>query len=324
VKVISSIIENKFLKIKTLNIGATLFEVYYKFKKINLILNLGSKENYKFKNFCVGSTCGRYAGRIGNSKFFIGKKKFVLSKNDGKNTLHGGKIGFDRLVWKKINHTKDKIVYQITSKHLDEGFPGNLTVNCSYKILKNKLLIQYTYKSDQPTHVNLTNHSYWNLNKNKVKNIFNHDLKINSDKFLEVDKFLIPNGKITNVKNSIYDFKKFSNIKNKIDLLLNKKKLKKTNQYGFDTTYSIIKSLKNYVATLRNKKNEIKLDFFSNLPGVQLYTGHRLKYKKKLKPFQGICLETQYYPDTPNKKNFPSTLIKPNKRYTSFTKIVVN
>jgi len=324
VKVSSSIIENKILKIKTLNIGASLFEVYHKSKKINLILNLGSKENYKFKNFCVGSTCGRYAGRIENSKFFIGKEKFILSKNDGKNTLHGGKIGFDRLVWKKINHTKNKIVYQIKSKHLDEGFPGNLTVNCSYQIFKNKLLIQYTYKSDQATHVNLTNHSYWNLNKDKVKNIFNHDLKINSDKYLEVDNFLIPNGKITNVKNSIYDFKKFSNMKNKIDLLLNEKKLKKTNQSGFDTTYSIIKNSKNYVATLRNKKNDIKIDFFSNLPGVQLYTDHGLKYKKKLKPYQGICLETQYYPDTPNKKNFPSTLIKPNKRYTCFTKIIVN
>ena len=323
-KVSSSIIENKFLKIETLNIGATLFEVYDKSKKINLILNLGSKENYKFKNFCVGSTCGRYAGRIGNSKFFIGKEKFVLSRNDGKNTLHGGKIGFDRLVWKKINHTKNKIVYQIISKHLDEGFPGNLTVNCTYKIFKNELLIQYTYKSDQPTHVNLTNHSYWNLNKDKVKNIFNHDLKINSDKYLEVDNFLIPNGKIKNLKNSIYDFTKFSNIKNKIDLLLNEKRLKKINQSGFDTTYSIIKNSKNYVATLRNKKNEIELDFFSNLPGIQLYTGHGLKYKKKLKPYQGICLETQYYPDTPNKKNFPSSLIKPNKRYTCFTKIVVN
>ena len=116
------------------------------------------------------------------------------------------------MVWKKINHTKNKIVYQIKSKHLDEGFPGNLTVNCSYQIFKNKLLIQYTYKSDQATHVNLTNHSYWNLNKDKVKNIFNHDLKINSDKYLEVDNFLIPNGKITNIKNSIYDFKKFSNM----------------------------------------------------------------------------------------------------------------
>ena len=100
------------------------------------------QSNYKFKNFCVGSTCGRYAGRIENSKFFIGKEKFILSKNDGKNILHGGKIGFDRLVWKKINHTKNKIVYQIKSKHLDEGFPGNLTVNCSYQIFKNKLLIQ--------------------------------------------------------------------------------------------------------------------------------------------------------------------------------------
>ena len=118
-KVSSSIIENKILKIKTLNIGASLFEVYHKSKKINLILNLGSKENYKFKNFCVGSTCGRYAGRIENSKFFIGKEKFILSKNDGKNILHGGKIGFDRLVWKKINHTKKQ---KSCSRHNPQKF----------------------------------------------------------------------------------------------------------------------------------------------------------------------------------------------------------
>jgi aldose 1-epimerase len=324
VKVISSIIENRYLRIKTLNIGASLFEVFHKSKKINLIINLGQKENHKYKNFCVGSTCGRFAGRISNSKFLINKKIFHLSKNDGKNTLHGGKKGFDRLIWKKINHTKNKIVYQTKSKHLDQGFPGNLTVNCSYKIIDNKLLIQYSYSSDIHTHVNLTNHSYWNLNKNKKDNIFNHDLKINSNQYLEVDKFLIPNGKIKNVAKSIYNFKKFSNIKDKINLLLNKKNSKKINKSGFDTTYSIIKNSTNYVATLRNKKSNIEIDFFSNLPGVQLYTGHGLKYEKKLKPYQGICIETQYYPDAPNKKNFPSTLIKPNKRYTCFTKIVVN
>ena len=326
-KVISSIIENKFLKIKTLNIGATLFEVYYKFKKINLILNLGSKENYKFKNFCVGSTCGRYAGRIGNSKFFIGKKKFVLSKNDGKNTLHGGKIGFDRLVWKKINHTKDKIVYQITSKHLDEGFPGNLIVNCSYKILKNKLLIQYTYKSDQPTHVNLTNHSYWNLNLSKKNDIFNHDLKINSNKYLQVNKKLIPTGKLKKTHNTINDFSNFHNLGKKINLIKknNIKKISNTiNQSGFDLTFCVKKKSNRYVATLKNDYSKIKLDIYSNLPGVQLYTSQSLRYKKSLFPYQGICLETQYYPDTPNKKNFPTTLIKPNKRYRCFTKIKIN
>ena len=114
-KVESSIIQNKFLRVQTLNYGASLFEVYHKKKKINLILNLGSKENYRYKHPNVGSTCGRYAGRISNSKFKIGNKKFNLNANEGKNTLHGGKIGFSILPWKKLNKSKDKIVYQLHS-----------------------------------------------------------------------------------------------------------------------------------------------------------------------------------------------------------------
>ena len=93
---------------------------------------------------------------------------------------------------------------------------------------------------------------------------------------------------------------------------------------GFDTTFVIQKNFKNYVASLKNSKTKIKIDFFSNLPGLQLYSAQNLNYKKKLLPYQGICLETQYFPDTPNKKNFPSTLIKPNKNYKCFTKIVIN
>ena len=105
-KVVNSIIENKFLRINTVNYGASLYEVYHKRKKINLILNLGSKNNYKFKNASVGATCGRYAGRISNSTFNIFDKKLILSKNDGKNTLHGGKKGFAILPWKKIKKQK--------------------------------------------------------------------------------------------------------------------------------------------------------------------------------------------------------------------------
>ena len=118
-KISCSTIENKYLRIKTLNIGATLFEVFHKDKKVNLILNLGSKDNYKSKNFYVGSTCGRFAGRISKSRFIIGNKKYKLSNNEGKNLLHGGKKGFDRLIWKKTKHLKQKIVYKIQSPHLD-------------------------------------------------------------------------------------------------------------------------------------------------------------------------------------------------------------
>ena len=318
-KITSSTIENKFIKIKTLDIGASLFEVYLKSKKTNLILNLGSKKNYIVKNGCVGATCGRFAGRISGAKFSIDREKFLLSKNEGDSTLHGGKKGFDKYVWRKINHKKNKIIYMLKSKHLDQGFPGNLTTYCSYHICRKDLIIRYEYFSDRKTHVNLTNHSYWNLNKNKKYNIFNHDLKINSNKYLEVNKKLIPTGKIKSTKNTIYDFEKFSNLNEKI-----KKLSKNYYQKGFDLTYMVKKTPNEYIATLQNKLNKIKIDIFSDLPALTLYTAQHLNFKKKLYPFDGICLETEFCPDTPNQKKFPSTLIKPNKRYAFYTKIKIN
>ncbi len=321
-KVESSIIQNKYLRVQTLNYGASLYEVFHKNKKINLILDLGSKKNYRFKHASVGSTCGRYAGRISNSKFQILKERYILSSNEGKNTLHGGKKGFSKLPWKKIKHTKDKIIYQLYSPDNDQGFPGNLIVNCTYQV-KNKFLhIKYEYRSDKKTHVNLTNHSYWNLEKNKKNMIYNHDLKLNSNKYLQVNKDLIPTGNFKSVKKSIFDFLKFQNIGKKLSFFINKKI--ETKHKGFDTTYIIKKNSRNFIGSLKNDKSQIQVDFFSNLPSVQLYSAQNLNYKKKLFPYQGICLETQYFPDAPNKKNFPSTLIKANKRYTCLTKIKIN
>ena len=321
-KVESSIIQNKYLRVQTLNYGASLYEVFHKNKKINLILDLGSKKNYRFKHASVGSTCGRYAGRISNSKFQILKERYILNSNEGKNTLHGGKKGFSKLPWKKIKHTKDKIIYQLYSPDNDQGFPGNLIVNCTYQV-KNKFLhIKYEYRSDKKTHVNLTNHSYWNLEKNKKNMIYNHDLKLNSNKYLQVNKNLIPTGNFKSVKKSIFDFLKFQNIGKKLSFFKNKKI--ETKYKGFDTTYIVKKNSRNFIGSLKNNKSQIQVDFFSNLPAVQLYSAQNLNYKKKLFPYQGICLETQYFPDAPNKKNFPSTLIKANKRYTCLTKIKIN
>ena len=320
-KVESSIIQNKFLRVQTLNYGASLFEVFHKDKKINLILNLGSKKNYRYKHASVGSTCGRYAGRISNSKFRIAKKQYILNSNEGNNTLHGGKVGFSKLPWIKLKQTKDQIVYQIHSVDNDQGFPGNLIVNCTYQLKNKFLIIKYEYKSNKKTHVNLTNHSYWNLEKIKKNMIYNHELKLNSNKYLQINKDLIPTGKTKSIKNSIYDFLKFQNLGKKLNFFKNKKIDLK--HKGFDTTYIVKKNSRNFVGSLKNNNSNVQVDFFSNLPGVQLYSAQNLNYKKKLFPYQGICLETQYFPDTPNKKNFPSTLIKANKRYTCFTKIKI-
>ena len=164
------------------------------------------------------------------------------------------------------------------------------------------------------------------LNKYLDKEIIffcNSVFVLNTDELLgSLRKNLIPTGRFRNVKKSIHDFSNFENIGKKLDYFKNKKiniKFK-----GFDNTFVVKKNIRNYVGTLKNNNTNIQVDFFSNLPGVQLYSAQNLNYKKKLFPYQGICLETQYFPDAPNKKNFPSTLIKPNKRYTCFTKIKIN
>tara|TARA_B100002051_G_scaffold273583_1_gene312677 strand:+ start:84 stop:1037 length:954 start_codon:yes stop_codon:yes gene_type:complete len=311
VKITSSIIENKYIKVKTLNIGASIFEIIYKPKKLNLILNLGSKNNYKIKNPHVGATCGRYANRISNAKFKIKGKIYKISKNENNNCLHGGKIGFNKKIWKIDSHSKKSIIYKIISKNLDQGFPGNLNLSCKYELKNKTLSIFYNFFSDKITHVNITNHCYWNLNKNKKKNIFNHDLKIISDYYLPVNKFNIPTGKKNNVEKSYFNFNRFSNIGKK--LLLKKN--------GFDINYITKKRKDNLTAILANKNSGISLGFYSNQPGLQFYTGHKLKFKNLLYPYQGLCLENQHFPNTPNEKKFPSTLILPYKKYKYFTKI---
>tara|TARA_B100001250_G_scaffold381503_1_gene373877 strand:- start:141 stop:1097 length:957 start_codon:yes stop_codon:yes gene_type:complete len=306
----SSIIENKYLKIKTLNIGASLYEV--NFNKQNLILNLGSIKNYKTKHPFVGSTCGRYANRISKGQFFIKGIKYKLIRNENSNTIHGGKKGFDKIIWKIQEHSKEKIVYSLKSKHLDQGFPGNLRVFCEYMLKKNELVLSYYFKSDKYTYVNLTNHSYWNFNRKKKIKIFNHDLKINSSYYLPVNNQNIPLGNKKKVFNNDYDFRKFSNLGNKTS-------------YGnkpYDINYITGIKKKHFVACLISRTSKVKMKIFSNQPGLQLYTGHKLNFKskqKKLSNFQGVCLETQHFPNSPNQKNFPSTLVLPNKNYKLFT-----
>ena len=302
----SHTLENNYLRIKTLNLGATLIEVFHKPKKINLILNLEKVSSYKNNKNYLGSTCGRYANRIKNAQFKINNKKYKLSKNENNNILHGGKHGFDSKIWELSNSSNQHITYKYISADGEEGFPGELTTFCKFHLIKNNLHISIKAKSTKSTHVNIVNHAYWNLDKIK-KNIFRHNLLINSDYFLENDKENIPTGKKMSVKNTYFDFRNISNIGDKIE--------KKGS--GFDENF-VIRSNTNLIAKLISPKSKIQLSIFSNQPGVQFYTGQHLNYSskyKKLKAYQGLCLETQNFPNSPNNKKFPSSLIQTSKNY---------
>ena len=305
-------IENQYLRIKTLNIGASLFEVFDKKKKINLILNLGSQKNYLRNNAYVGSTCGRFANRIKNASFVLNKKRYHLSKNEGSNILHGGQNNFSNIIWNLIHHKKNSVRYHYFSKHLEEGFPGNLNCFCEYSLIDREIFITMFAKTDLSTHVNLVNHAYWNLNRNKNL-IFNHHVLINADQYLENNHQNIPTGKKINVEDTPFDFRKWKILGNQINL----------NKKGFDENF-IMKS--NLNALIYSPQSGILLTLKSNQPGLQFYTGQYLKFKnhkKELFPFQGLCMESQAFPNSPNNKNFPNTVLKPNDLYKHKMKIKI-
>ena len=299
-------LENKFLRIKTLNIGATLFEVFHKRKKINLVLNLDKISSYKNNKNYLGSTCGRFANRIKNAQFKIKNTTYKLSKNEGKNILHGGKKGFDSKIWTIIDSSKKHVTYQYISRDGEEGFPGELISICKFSLKDNCLNISIKARSSKMTHVNIVNHAYWNLEKIK-KDIFGHHLYINADYYTEMDKDNIPTGKKVKVDKSLYDFRKMSNIGDKI----------KEKGSPYDENY-IVRKKSTLMAKLISPKSQIQLTVFSNQPAVQFYSGQYLKYfskNKRLKAHQGMCLETQCFPDSPNNKKFPSSLLKPEETY---------
>jgi aldose 1-epimerase len=300
--------------VKTLNIGATLFEVFHKKKKINLILNLGKISSYnKNKNY-LGATCGRYANRIKNAQFKIKGVNYKLSKNEGKNILHGGKKGFDSKIWHIKNSSKSHITYYYISPDKEEGFPGELYTTCSYSLDKYTLKINMNARTSYTTHVNLVNHAYWNLEKIK-KNIFNHCVRINANNYLENDKENIPTGKIIKVDGTHFDFRKLRRIGESIS--------NKTN--GFDENF-IIKNNSRFVAKIYSPKSKIELKIFSNQPGVQFYTGQHLRYvnqNKRINKYQGMCFETQGFPNAPNNIKFPSTLLNPSQTYKHNIRFVI-
>ncbi len=302
----SHTIENKFLRVKTLNIGATLFEVFYKKKKINLILNLDKISSYKNNKNYLGSICGRFANRIENAKFSIKGVNYNLTKNENNNILHGGKNGFDSKLWKIKNYSKSHISYIYTSPDGEEGFPGKLKTICKYSIKNSSLKVEIISKTSKFTHVNLVNHAYWNLDRTK-KDIFNHYLMINSDFHTQNNKQSIPNGKIIANKGTFFDFNKFRIIGEQI----------KRKGCGFNENF-IVRKNSNLVAKLFSPRSKIILKIFSNQPGVQFYTGQNLKFrskKKNIKKYQGLCLETQAFPNAPNNIKFPSTLLGPSQIY---------
>ena len=289
-------------------------------KEVDIVLGYHDQKFYKTNPLYLGSTVGRYANRIANGKFELNEKKILLDQNDGLNHLHGGKKGVSTRLWNFLKISDEKIRFSIRMHTVDDDYPGSIKIIVTYTINdQNELIIHYKAHSNEDTILNLTHHSYFNLNGVSSDNILNHKIKINSNMITEVNSDLIPTGKLIDVTNSPFDFREFTrigkNIKSKNNQI--------TYAKGYDHNFVFDnKSLSNNkMVELIGNKSMIKLYVKTDLPGIQFYTGNFLdgsytgKNNFKLKKNLGLCLEPQYFPDSPNHLHFPSPILKKNHKY---------
>ena len=300
------------------NFGATLVSIKAPVdnEMLNIAYGFADINGYLAANFYPGATVGRYANRIENGSFTINGKTFFLSKNEGKNTLHGGVIGLSHRIWNQEEVGERDgvgiVKLSLLSPDGEDGFPGNLAITATFQITDdNQLGITYVANTDQETHVNMTSHGYFNLSGFK-SNVLDHMLWIDAPHYLPVNSKLIPTGELRNVSGTPFDFTVKRAVGADIDL---------ANDF-YDYCFALQHAnINKPAAMLVNPKNRLSLTLYTNQPGIQLYTPinppNILSSSINL-PNHGnwaVCLEPQGFPNSPNTPNFPSTLVKPNEAY---------
>ncbi len=294
---------------------------------IDVALGFNDFDSYLEGHPYFGAIVGRYANRIDNGSFSIDDNDYNIPINNNGTSLHGGIKGFDKVNWNvvsydSINHNSIKLNY--LSKHMEEGYPGNLNTYVKYTLTEdNELVVEYQAETDKPTVLNLTQHTYFNLSGESSGDILDHNLLINADSFLPVNEKIIPTGEIKSVENTPFDFRKIKKIGK--DINIEDKQLKLGNGYDHCWVLNDYNKKSRKIGEVNSNKTKINMEIFSDLPGVQLYTGNfldgSLNSKKDLKYINrsGFCLETQFYPNSPNNQNFPSTKLEPGKKFYSKT-----
>jgi aldose 1-epimerase len=294
----------------------------------DVVLGFDKLDGYLAGHPFFGCVVGRYGNRIARGEFTLDGKKHTLARNNGDNHLHGGRKGFDKAVWAVEEAKGTKAGPSLKLSHVspdgDEGYPGTLKITVTYTLTnQNELRIDYHATTDKPTHVNLTNHSYFNLAGPGTGDILGHEVQINADHFTPVDAGLIPTGEIRKVAGTPLDFRQ--------PVAVGKRVNADDEQLRFGKGYD-----HNFV--LNKKGNELSLaarvtepttgrvlEVFTTEPGVQFYCGNFLDGKevgkggKAYKHRYGFCLETQHFPDTPNQSKFPTTVLKPGEEYKTTT-----
>lgn len=311
------------------NYGGRLVALYVPDKDGNLVnVNLGlqSVEAYQQpSDVYYGAIVGRFANRIAKGKFTIDGKEYHLAINNGPNALHGGDGGFHQLVWEVKHHDPQSLELYYLSKDGEEGFPGNLAVKVIYTLSDaNELHINYEAETDQKTIINLTNHAYFNLNGEGNGDILKHQLQLFANQYTPTDETAIPYGNLENVKHTPFDFTQPTEIGARIDE--NHEQLIFGNGYDHNYALGLEKERNlNKVANAKGDLTGIVMEVFTSEPGFQFYTGNYMEGANTLNGGEkdnrrtGFCLETQHFPDSPNKTHFPSTLLNPGEVFRSTT-----
>jgi len=318
------------MTVKITNYGGALTEICVPDKNgciEDVILGYDNVSGYENDNCYFGYLIGRYANRIGKAKFWLDGTEFQLSVNDGANLLHGGKQGFHKMLWNAEPEQDEKSVSLLLtyfSKDGEMGFPGNLNVTVIYTLTNNnELQIEYSAATDKPTVVNLTNHAYFNLAGAGKRDILDHLMMINADLFTPTDKTLIPTGEFRKVVNTAFDFTK----PEKIGARINSEDEQLKIAGGYDHNWVLNKKDKgmSLAAKVVEPESGRTLEILTTEPGIQFYAGNFLdgtvKGKKETvyKHRYGFCLETQHYPDSPNKPEFPTVKLNPGQTYSTKT-----
>ena len=318
---------SKGATMKVINYGGIIVSLEVPDKEGNLVdvvLGYDSLEAYEKRNPFFGALVGRYGNRIGKGKFTLDGKEYDLVKNNNGNHLHGGTKGFDKVVWDiEEVPSADGVALKLSylSKDMEEGYPGNLDVDVIYTLTDdNTIKFDYKATTDKKTIVNLTQHTYFNLNGGK-SDILSHELVLHADKFIVVDEALIPTGEIRSVENTPMDFRKPTKIGERINSDYEQIRFGR----GYDHTWVINGDGLKRTAEVYDPFSGIEMVVHTTEPGVQFYTGNFLDgsltgrnnvvYKQRT----GFCLETQHFPDSPNKSKFPSVVLEPGQTYSTLT-----
>ncbi|MDO4550873.1 MAG: aldose epimerase family protein [Planctomycetia bacterium] len=299
-------------------------------KSEDVVLGFDSLEDYLQEGVpYFGALIGRYGNRIANGEFKIGEQTYHVTRNEnGITSLHGGKSGFDKKIWKVKELQSDEalgLLLTYTSPDGEEGFPGNLDVTVCYFIAKksNDLLILYGAKTDKVTPINLTQHTYFNLRGAGKGTILDHVLSINAEEITPVDKNLIPTGELMKVEGTPFDFRSPTKIGERIGA--DHEQIKLGGGYDHNWVLNRSKEELRLAATVYDPESGRKLEVRTLEPGLQFYTGNILDGSLKGKggiSYQkhfGFCLETQHFPDSPNKEDFPCTFLSPGDLYQTAT-----